>query len=215
MHIGLTNESCYNEETVCLLNEQTCLLNEQTCLLNEETCLLNEETFYWMNRLFTEWRLVCWMNRLVYWMKRLAYRIKRLVYWMKLTCTVNTACRANRHAVATFFRIKRYWDLYSHTCISHDYIKRIKRLVNTHISYIYRCLLIQCVNVCVLYIFNMEKNIFMQWCIIFNWFVVYIQSNKYLHRFSYKLNSILKASSFNFTVAMSLFSISKCSHSLK
>ena len=72
-----------------------------------------------------------------------------------------------------------------------------------------------CECTCLMYIFNMEKNIFMQWCIIFNWLVVYIQSNKYLHRFSYKLNSILKASSFNVTVVMSSFSINKCSHSLK
>ena len=50
MHIGLTNESCYNEETVCLLNEEICLLDEVN--------------------------------------------------------TIDNACRANRHAVATFLELR-------------------------------------------------------------------------------------------------------------
>ena len=63
-----------NEDT-CLLNEETYLLNEGTCLLNEETCLLNEE-----NCLLDE--TTCLLDKVN---------------------TINTACRANRHAVSYLF----------------------------------------------------------------------------------------------------------------
>ena len=71
-------ETCLLNEETCLLNEETHLLNEETCLLNEETCLLHEET--WL--LNEETCLLEEVN------------------------IINTACRANRHAVSYLLKLR-------------------------------------------------------------------------------------------------------------
>ena len=91
-------------------------------------------------------------------MKRISYNQLISRFINEDTClldegnTINTVCGTRGHAVSYLFLELRDTGTYTimHACISHGYIKRVKRLVNTHISYIRRCVLIPCVNVCIL-----------------------------------------------------------------
>ena len=66
--------------------------------------------------------------------------MKTLVYWMKVTqLTLHEELKDMQLAICLELRDTGTYTI-MHACISHGYIKRVKRLVNSHnISYIDVC----------------------------------------------------------------------------